>query len=41
MYKLLYVPNPLLRQQAKKIEYVNDENLKIAKTMKEVMMLSM
>ncbi len=38
MYKLLYVPNPLLRQQAKKIEYVNDENLKIAKTMKEVML---
>ena len=38
MTKLLYVPNPLLRQKAKKINIVGDEELKIAKKMKEIML---
>ena len=37
MEKLLYVPHPLLRQQAKKINSVGDEELNIAKKMKEIM----
>ena len=37
MEKLLYVPDPLLRQKAKKINNVGDEELKIANKMKEVM----
>ena len=37
MEKLLYVPNPLLRQKAKKIESVGSYELKIAKKMKEIM----
>ena len=31
MTKLLYIPNPLLRQKAKKINIVGHEELKIAK----------
>ena len=38
MEKLLYVPHPLLRQQAKKINSVGDEELYIAKKMKEIML---
>ncbi len=38
MDKLLYVPNPLLRQKAKKIKIVGTEELNIAKKMKEVML---
>ena len=38
MDKLLYVPNPLLRQKAKKIISVGEKELKIAKKMREVMM---
>tara|TARA_B100001029_G_C15031619_1_gene437357 strand:+ start:85 stop:597 length:513 start_codon:yes stop_codon:yes gene_type:complete len=38
MEKLLYVPNPLLRQKAKKIKIVGTEELNIAKKMKEVML---
>ena len=38
MEKLLYVPHPLLRQQAKKINSVGDEELNIAKKMKEIML---
>ena len=38
MTKLLYVPNPLLRQKAKKINIVGDEELKIAKKMREIML---
>ena len=38
MEKLLYVPNPLLRQKAKKIKIVGEEELNIAKKMKEVML---
>jgi len=38
MTKLLYVPNPLLRQKAEKINIVGHEELKIAKKMKEIML---
>ena len=38
MEKLLYVPNPLFRQKAKKIKIVGTEELNIAKKMKEVML---
>ena len=38
MDKLLYVPNPLLRQKAKKIISVGEKEVKIAKKMREVMM---
>ena len=38
MEKLLYVPHPLLRQQAEKINSVGDEELNIAKKMKEIML---
>ena len=34
MDKLLYVPNPLLRQKAKKIISVGEKELKIAKKMR-------
>ena len=37
MEKLIYVPNPLLRQKAEKIKVVGEEELKIANQMKEVM----
>ncbi|OUW96871.1 MAG: peptide deformylase [Pelagibacteraceae bacterium TMED237] len=37
MDKILYVPNPLLRQKAKKIDYVGDEEIRIAEKMKEIM----
>ena len=35
MDKILYVPNPLLRQKAKKIETVGKEEIKIAQNMKK------
>ncbi len=35
--KLLYVPDPSLRQKAEKIKNVGSEELKIAKNMKEIM----
>ena len=38
MEKLLYVPDPLLRQNAKKIEKVCKEEIEIANKMKEVML---
>ena len=38
MNKLLYVPNPLLRQKSKKINIVGDQELIIAKNMHEVML---
>ena len=38
MEKLIYVPNPLLRQKAEKIKSVGEEELKIANQMKEVML---
>ncbi len=38
MEKLLYVPNPLLRQKAEKIRIVGEAELKIAKKMREVML---
>ena len=38
MEKLIYVPNPILRQKAEKIEVVGEEELKIANKMKEVML---
>ena len=38
MTKLLYVPNPLLRQKAKNIESVGTEELKIAEKMKKIML---
>ena len=38
MEKLLYVPNPLLRQKAEKIRIVGEVELKIAKKMREVML---
>ena len=38
MEKLLFVPNPLLRQKAKKIKKVGHVELQIAKKMKEVML---
>ena len=37
MDKLLYVPNPLLRQKAEKLKSVGTEELEIAGKMKEVM----
>jgi len=37
MEKLLYVPNLLLRQKAKKISYVGEEDIIIANRMKEIM----
>ena len=38
MDKLLYVPNPLLRQKAKKINSVGEDEINIAKKMKKVML---
>ena len=38
MKELLYVPNPLLRQKAKKIQKVGDKELDIANKMKQVML---
>ena len=38
MEKLLFVPNPLLRQKANKIDHVGENELIIAKKMKEVML---
>ncbi len=38
MEKLIYVPNPLLRQKAEKINIVGEKELKIAKKMKDVML---
>ena len=38
MNKLLYVPNPLLRQQCKKIDFVSDDHISIAKTMRKIML---
>ncbi len=38
MEKLLYVPNPLLRQKASKVNGVGDIELTVAKKMKEVML---
>ena len=38
MNKLLYVPNPLLRQKAKKINSVGEDEINIAKKMKKVML---
>jgi len=38
MEKILFVPDPVLRQKAEKIKYVGDEEIKIAKKMKEVML---
>ncbi len=38
MDKLLYIPNPLLRQKAKKIEKVGIEEINIAKKMQEIML---
>ena len=37
MDKILYVPNPLLRQTAKKIEKVGKEEIKIAENMRKIM----
>ena len=37
MSKLLYVPNPLLRQKAEKVKSVGTEELEIAEKMNEVM----
>ena len=36
--KLIYVPDPLLRQKASKVSFVGKEEKKIAKEMKEVML---
>ena len=38
MNKLIYVPNPLLRQKAKEIINVGENEIKIAKKMKDVML---
>ena len=38
MEKLIYVPHPVLRQEAKKIDLVTNEELKIAKKMREIML---
>ena len=38
MEKILFVPDPVLRKKAEKIKYVGDEEIKIAKKMKEVML---
>ncbi len=37
MAKLIYVPNPLLRQKAKKINKVGEEEINIANKMREIM----
>ena len=37
MTQILYVPNPLLRQKANKLDTVTDEDISIAKKMMEVM----
>ena len=38
MNELLFIPNPLLRQKAKKINKIGKEEIKIASKMKEIMM---
>ena len=38
MDKLLFVPNPLLRQKAEKIKEVTNKEIFIAKKMKEIML---
>ncbi len=38
MEKLIYVPDPVLRQKAKKIDFVSDEELRTAEKMKQVML---
>ncbi len=38
MNKLLYVPNPLLRQKAKKIISVGEKEIKIANQMRDIML---
>tara|TARA_Y100000768_G_C23889341_1_gene639306 strand:- start:285 stop:797 length:513 start_codon:yes stop_codon:yes gene_type:complete len=38
MNKILYVPNPFLRQKAKKIDKVGEEEIKIAKNMNDIML---
>ena len=38
MKKLLYVPNPLLRQKSKKVDAVGTDELEIAKKMREIML---
>ena len=38
MQKLLYVPNPILRQKAKKINFIGDEERNIAKNMTDIML---
>ena len=38
MEKLLYVPSPALRKKAEKVNFVGEEEIKIAKKMKEVML---
>ena len=38
MEKILFVPDPVLRQKSEKIKYVGDEEIKIEKKMKEVML---
>ncbi len=38
MEKLLYVPNPLLRQKSNTVDFVGEKELSIAKKMNEVML---
>ena len=38
MEKLLFVPNPLLRQKAENIDFVDTEEIKIAERMKNIML---
>ena len=38
MDKLVYVPNPLLRQKADKINSVGNDEIKIAKKMMQIML---
>ena len=38
MNKILYVPSPFLRQKAKKIDKVGEEEIKIAKNMNDIML---
>tara|TARA_B100002051_G_C16708975_1_gene625542 strand:+ start:1359 stop:1874 length:516 start_codon:yes stop_codon:yes gene_type:complete len=38
MAKLLYVPNPFLRQKAEKVESVGENEIKIANQMKKIML---
>ena len=38
MVNLLFVPDPLLRQKAEKIDFVGENEIKIAEKMKEVML---